>query len=341
MDKNRIAAMSVKIIKTGISDTLQDEGRYGSMQFGINTGGAMDRYAMRLANLLVGNPVHKVVIEMHFPASAFMFTNAALVALAGADFMASINGEPIPLLQPIRVCKNDVLHFHKPVHGARAYLAVEGGWVAEQWLGSCSSNLFVKRGGYHGRALKKGDEVFVNHTGSKSSTGNQHFSILPWRVNPEFDPHHKPAAGREKEVWVLPGHEWGLLSAQSKENFCMTSFVVTRQADRMGYRLNNIPLHLNTTVEMISSAVTFGTVQLLPDGKPIILMADHQTTGGYPRLAHVISAHRSRLAQLNPGDKIRFRITSPAMAENLLQNQQMHLHQLQNACTFRLEQYFS
>ena len=119
----------------------------------------------------------------------------------------------------------------------------------------------------------------------------------------------------------------------------MTSFVITNQSDRMGYRLNNIPLHSITPEEVVSSAVSFGTVQLLPDGRLIVLMADHQTTGGYPRIAHVISAHQRKLAQMKAGDKIHFRLTDQLTAEQLFIKQQQHLQQLQNACTFRLEEY--
>ena len=115
---------------------------------------------------------------------------------------------------------------------------------------------------------------------------------------------------------------------------------MSQQSDRMGYRLNNIPLTTTTKDEVISSAVSFGTIQLLPDGKLIILMADHQTTGGYPRVGHIISAHHSKLAQLKGGDKIQFRLTDLQNAEDLFINQQQHLLQLQNACSFRLKEYF-
>lgn len=140
---------------------------------------------------------------------------------------------------------------------------------------------------------------------------------------------------------MLPGNEWERLTNESKENFTMTSFVITQQSDRMGYRLNNIPLHSMINDEVVSSAVSFGTIQLLPDGGLIVLMADHQTTGGYPRVAHVITAHHTKLAQMKAGDKIHFRMTDLATAEQLLIKQQQHLLQLQNACTFRLEQYFN
>lgn len=324
--------MSIQIIKSGIMDTIQDGGRTGYPHLGINPSGAMDRYAMQTANLLVGNDPAEAVIELHFPASVFLFGYPALVAVGGADFSATINGDPVPALQPLWVNRNDVLQFHKPVSGARACLAIAGGLHVKPWLGSNSTNLKAGCGGFAGRNLQKGDELLFRQS-FPAPPDPDAFRILPWKAD--------AAWGDEiPEIAVLPGNEWDRLTTESRENFFMTSFVITQQSDRMGYRLNNIPLPVMTQEELVSSAVSFGTVQLLPDGKLIVLMADHQTTGGYPRLAHVISAHHSKLAQLKAGDKIRFRFTDHATAERLFLKQQQHLLQLQNACTFRLEEYF-
>lgn len=325
--------MSIRVIKPGILDTVQDEGRFGYQHLGINPAGAMDKFAMQAANALVGNKPGEAVIEMHFPASVFLFTGPALIALSGACFSASINGEPVPHLHPVAVVKNDVLQFHKPAGGTRAYLAVAGGLRLKEWLGSKSTHLKVKAGGYNGRALQKGDELFFDQS-FQYLPGKDEFVVLPWKADISW-------GDTSKNILVLPGAEWERLTTEAKENFTMTSFIITQQSDRMGYRLNNIPFPVMTNEEMVSSAVSFGTVQLLPDGKLIILMADHQTTGGYPRIAHVVSAHHSRLAQLKPGDKIQFRLTSQAAAEKMLIKQQQHLLQLQNACIFRLEKYFN
>ncbi len=324
--------MSIKIIKAGILDTIQDNGRYGHQHIGVNPTGAMDKYAMQVTNILVGNKPGEAVIEMHFPASVFMFTQAALIALGGADFSASINGEPVPGLHPILVGKNDVLQFHTPVNGARAYMAVAGGLAIDKWMNSYSTHLKAKAGGYNGRNMQKDDELYFRMPSSFSEKQND-FTILPWQADTHW-------GDVSKEVLLLPGNEWDRLTTESKENFTMTSFVITQQSDRMGYRLNNIPFPVMTNEEVVSSAVSFGTIQLLPDGKLIILMADHQTTGGYPRVAHVISAHHSRMAQMKAGDKIHFKLTGQQTAEELLIKQQQHLLQLQNACTFRLEEYF-
>ena len=323
--------MSLKVIKAGILDTIQDNGRYGNQHLGINPSGAMDKYAMQVTNMLVGNRPNEAVIEMHFPAAVFMFTQPALIALGGADFSASINGEPVSNLHAIIVDKNDVLQFHKPVNGAREYLAVNGGLVADNWMNSYSTHLKAKAGGYKGRNLRKDDELLFR-TPFSIPIPQEEFIVLPWQADIKW-------TDENKKILVLPGNEWERLTTESKEYFTMTSFVITQQSDRMGYRLNNIPLHSNTNEEVVSSAVSFGTIQLLPDGGLIVLMADHQTTGGYPRVAHVISAHHSKLAQMKAGDKIQFRFTDQQTAEELLIKQQQHLLQLQNACTFRLEQY--
>jgi len=325
--------MSLKVIKSGILDTIQDNGRYGNQHLGINPAGAMDKYAIQVTNMLVGNKPGEAIIEMHFPAAVFMFTQPALIALGGADFSASINGEPVPTLHAIVVGKNDVLQFHKPVNGARVYLAVGGGLVADNWMNSYSTHLKAKAGGYQGRNLRKDDELLLRQPFSVS-VQQEEFIVLPWQADTKW-------SDDSKEILILPGNEWGRLTTESKENFTMTSFVITQQSDRMGYRLNNIPLHSITNEEVVSSAVSFGTIQLLPDGGLIVLMADHQTTGGYPRVAHVISAHHSKLAQMKAGDKIQFRLTDQQTAEELLIKQQQHLLQLQNACTFRLQQYFN
>ena len=325
--------MSLRIIKAGILDTIQDLGGYGQQQLGINPGGAMDKYAMQVINVLVGNHPGEATIEMHFPPSVFMFTQPALIALGGADFFPSINGERVPNLHAIIVGKNDVLQFHKPVNGARAYLAIRGGFAINKWMNSCSTHLKAKVGGYKGRNLGKDDELLLNQSFSFPVKQND-FTILPWRAD-------AGGSNDQKEIFILPGNEWERLTAESKENFTMTSFIITQQSDRMGYRLNNIPLHSLANEEVVSSAVSFGTVQLLPDGRLIVLMADHQTTGGYPRVAHVIAAHHSKLAQMKAGNKIHFRFTDQHTAEELFIKQQQYLLQLQNACTFKLQEYFN
>jgi antagonist of KipI len=326
--------MNLRIIKAGILDTIQDQGRYNYQHLGINPGGAMDKLSAQVANFLVGNNGHQAVIELHFPASEFFFEQPALIAISGANFSANVNGEEIPYLHPVLVSKYSILQFHGLITGARAYLAVNGGFDIPKWLDSYSTNLKAAEGGYKGRAFQKDDEIGIGTIAAFDSLlEKKEFYILPWKAD----------TGRasivDEEIRVLPGREWDLLTEKSKEKIFQQSFTIASQSDRMGYRLKSEPLSMLNNGEIISSAVSFGTVQLLPDGQLIVLMADHQTAGGYPRVAHVITAHLSRLAQMRPGERINFSMTDLKTAEELLIRQQQHLQQLRNACTFRLSEY--
>lgn len=328
--------MNLRIIKAGVLDTVQDMGRYGWQHLGINPGGAMDKLSAQAANILAGNDRQEAVIELHFPASSFFFEQPTLIAVSGADFSASINGEEVPCLHPILVSKYSILQFHRVTNGARAYLAVHGGLNLTKWLDSYSTHLKAGAGGHKGRPLQKDDEIgFRIDRDLCQLIDKKEYIVLPWKADTVWN--HNDI----EEVYVLPGNEWDRLTNASKEKFREQSFVITTQSDRMGYQLKGDPFLMNTNEEVISSGVNFGTIQLLPGGQLIVLMADHQTTGGYPRVAHVITAHHSKIAQMKPGDSIRFRFTDLQTAEELLIKQQQHLLQLQNACTFRLQQFMN
>jgi antagonist of KipI len=151
--------MSISIAKPGLLDTIQDLGRFGYGNWGVNPGGVMDTYAARVANMLVGNEIGEAVMEIHFPGAQILFEQNALISLTGADFSPTLNDELLPLWRPIVVRKNTVLHFPRLQSGARCYLAVHGGFCAEKWLGSYSTNMKAEAGGYQGRKLEKGDEL--------------------------------------------------------------------------------------------------------------------------------------------------------------------------------------
>lgn len=326
--------MSLRIIKAGVLDSIQDMGRYGWQHLGINPTGAMDKFSAKAANILVGNDPDEAVIEMHFPASIFLFEKPAMISLCGADFPATINGESIPSAHAILVNKDSLLQFNEPEQGARLYMAMKGGFVADKWLDSRSTNLKINAGGFNGRNLRKNDQIFFREPKNLSSLiGEKDFIILPWQADLNWDNDH------DNDIFILSGHEWNWLTEETKKDFLKTSFIITNQSDRMGYRLNNTLLQTTTNEEVVSTVVTFGTIQLLPDGQLIILMADHQTTGGYPRLAHIISAHHFRVAQLKAGDNIHFCFTDQKTAESLLVRQEHHLKQLEDACAFRLSSF--
>ena len=329
--------MSLKIIRQGILDTIQDIGRHFHQHLGVNPGGAMDRIAMQVANSLVGNILHAPTIEMHFPAPVVLFQEETIIAITGADFTPMLNGEVIPLYHPVIVSKNSILQFNRLVHGARCYLSVFGGYKIQPWLNSTSTHIKAGVGGIDGRSLQEDDEIeFVSQLKNKSNItiNTNHFRVLPWSADKRLQ------IDLSNRIRLLPGPEWNMLSKKTIESFTTDPFTIRNASDRMGYRLDGPVLQPDDAFEhinMVSSPVTFGTVQLLPDGQLIILMADHQTTGGYPRIATVINVDLPILAQKNPGQTIQMQITDIETAELLLLRQQHDLLQLQHACEFRLD----
>jgi len=326
--------MSLKIVKAGMLDSIQDMGRFGYQQVGINPTGVMDKFATAIANILVGNNYNEPVIEIHFPAATIFFEQATIIALSGADFNARINETQIPTNHPVIVNKNTTLQFHSLKNKSRCYLAIKGGMKLSKWLNSYSTNLVAEAGGFSGRRLLKDDILELNNgTNTYNLKDTDDFKILPWSANEDFGMHYN------EEFLVMQGSEWDWLDNPSQEKFLKNPFFISHNSDRMGYRLASEPLHSATKTELVSSAVNFGTIQLLPDGQLIILMADHQTTGGYPRLGNIISAQLPILAQMKAGDKIQFKFTDHQAAENLILKQQQHLTQLEIACKLRLENY--
>lgn len=321
--------MSIRVIKAGMLDSFQDGGRYGYQHWGINPGGAMDLVALQVANMLVGNAPMETALEMHFPAAELLFEHAALIAVSGADFSAVANDVSIALNKPFVVAAGTIVRFLRREKGARVYLAVAGGFQLARWLGSSGTNLKVHAGGM-GRRLQKDDRILISETDQLTETQS---GPLSWQASVgDLYP-----AGLTR---FIAGAEYDWLGA-GKDLLGHEAFRLEAGSDRMGYRLRGRPITADAATEMISTAVTKGTMQLLPDGQLIVLMADHQTTGGYPRAGHVITADQPSLAQLGPGESIRFSCVSIETALSALNAQQRNLQQLQNACTFRLKQYFS
>lgn len=327
--------MSLKILKAGMLDTIQDAGRFGYQQFGINPTGTMDRYAAAIANILVGNNQNEAVLEMHFPAPSILFEETSLVALSGADFDANINGKPVPLDQPVIINQGRTLQFRSLKNKSHCYLAVRGGIKISSWLSSYSTNLKAEAGGYSGKRLVKDDVLELNKEASYDFTDDDDLGILPWKAVEEL------GTGPAEELMIIASNEWQWLDKGSQEKFLKNPFYISPHSDRMGYRLASEPLYAAIKTELISSAVNFGTIQLLPDGQLIILMADHQTTGGYPRLGNIISTHLPKLAQMKAGAEVRFKFTDHNTAESLLIKQHQHLLQLEIACKLKLENKYT
>lgn len=315
--------MSITIVRPGLLDTVQDNGRFGYRYLGINTGGAMDLFAMHISNIIVGNTQGEAVLEMHFPAAVLSFNAPCTIALTGADFAPTLNGETVPMWQPVAVEKNSLLQFDKKVSGARVYLSVRGGFQTTSWLGSCSTNLQATIGGHKGRSLLKGDEILFNIVQNKrsgSATGKKRWQLK----SPVYD----------QRLGILPGLHWHAIPPKQQQVFMQQELIVLHQSNRMGYQLQG-PVIGTETGEQVSAAVNFGTVQSLPHGRYTILGADHQATGGYPVIGHVITAHHYKLAQLAAGDHVVFEWCSYENALSLWQQQQRYLTQLQHAVNLR------
>ncbi len=323
--------MSLTIIKAGILDTIQDEGRFGFQSSGINASGAMDVFAARLANCLLGKLMNSAVIEMHFPAPVISFSEAAVICITGADFTAAINDKKIQINQPVLVNKEAVIKFKKVKQGARCYLSVLNNFTLTSWLNSYSTNVKAAAGGLRGGALKSGDVIpFEKINALSGFLKDATCKVLPWYAHPQ------PTTAIDK-IEVIKGSEWNWLNETSQQTFLNSSFKITKVADRMGYRLFGTPLHLKEAKQLVSSSVCFGTLQLLPSGQLIVLMADHQTTGGYPRVANVISSHLPLLAQCKPNDILSFSFTNIESAEQKLLQQINYLQQVQYAAGFKIE----
>lgn len=297
--------MTLKVIKPGLLSSFQDTGRHGFQHWGVPVGGAMDEAAHELCNLLVGNPRTFTTLEMTLQGPTLHFQAKALVGLAGADLGAVINGEPFKPGMSRVVPADSMLSFSKRVKGARAYLAVGGGFLLSPVMNSTSTHTRGGFGGLRGRALQAGDLIPIC-----SSFANPP-RLAAWQE-------HGVEEGLEAPIRVMVGREWRFFSEQARRVLLDSRYTLTPASDRMGYRLEGEALPLAMPCELLSESVAFGTVQVPPNGQPVILMADRQTTGGYPRIAQVASVDLPRLAQMLPGDTLRFSLIDLHSAQALL-----------------------
>lgn len=306
--------MEIKIIRPGMLTTVQDLGRRGMRRTGLAAGGAMDKYSLRLANLLVGNKEGEAGLEMTLAGPELEFSEDVLIAVVGADMGG------VKLSQPLKIKAGERVQFTSAKKGCRSYLAVAGGLRIAPVLGGKGTDLRAALGGFRGRALKAGD-VLKAKAVKREIAGR-------WSLSPKLF----PAYSNCPEVRVLPGAEM----AEFSEGFFKSEFKISPQSDRMGYRLIGSALKRKTDRELISAAVVPGTVQVPPDGEPIVLMADAQTIGGYPRIAHVVQVDLTLLAQLGPGDRVRFVETDLAHAHFLLRRRKHDLNLLREALRYKV-----
>lgn len=290
--------MSIAVLRAGTLTTLQDLGRRGWAALGVGASGPMDDVAFRLANALVGNPGNAVALELTWSGPRLRFEHDALVALTGADCDARVGERALPGWRTVRVDAGSEVDCGRMRHGARAYLAIAGGIVASEVLGSAAADLNAGIGALGGRALRTGDVLETAAAPTQAALRTRAWSLDP---QPWFDLH------ADTPIRLLRGSHADLLCASSQADLFGTPFRIHADSNRVGLRLEGATLALEAPCETISEPVARGTVQLPPAGRPIVLMAEHPTTGGYPRIGQVAAIDQPRLAQRRPSDEVRFR----------------------------------
>ena len=305
----------LRVKKPGLFTTVQDLGRPNAIAAGVPPGGAMDRFAHRAANLLVANDETAATLECTLSGPELVALENCLVAVTGADFDPRVNGEPEPTWTGIFLSKGDELAFAGRRQGGRAYIAVAGGIAADKWLGSMSTNLMTKRGGMHGRQLLAADII--------ATAGDAHTPAISGR---HLAPNQRPDYS-DHTLGAIAGPHLRRLGATGRRTLFNAEFKVSRDADRMGYRLEGPTLDASGE-ELLSFGLAAGALQVPRSGQPILLMADHQTAGGYPVVATVASAAMPVAAQLLPGDRLSFAEVSIESARKLRAAQRAALDSL-------------
>jgi antagonist of KipI len=302
--------MSVRVLRPGLLTTLQDHGRHGLQHVGLCPGGAMDPVALSLANALVGNDPAEAALEITVIGPELSFEEDTLVAVCGAEFKGSF-----PHNRPVLAPAGSRFNVGRASRGARAYLAVAGGFAVEPVLGSRSTYLPGRFGGFQGRSLRHGDVLHLNNPEASKRfeklKGKKDGSVK-WSAPPLTLPDREPIL-----VHVIEGQHFGTFDANAQRLFFDAVWRIAPDSNRMGFRLAGPALVRAQDGEILSGPTCLGSVQVPANGVPIALMADHQTTGGYPRIAEIVSADVPRLAQLAPGGSVHFTRCDLGMAAEL------------------------
>ncbi len=307
------------IRKPGVLTTIQDSGRYGFQQYGISPSGAVDLFAMRIANLLVGNLPGEAVIEATMAGPELEALQDTWISICGGNLSPSINGNKASMWKALPLKKGDVLSFGQPTNGIRAYIAMAGGIAAEEVLGSKSTYIKGGIGGIEGRPLKKGDSIHVRETPVKPAFKRSlHVAEIP-------------SYGRDITLRIIPGPHTSSFSDKAVETFFFSRYEVTPESDRMGCRLSGPEVAPEDGADILSDAVPFGGIQVPADGQPIIMLSDRQTTGGYTRIGTVISVDIPLIAQAAPGSSITFQRITVMEAQKLYLQERKLLKQLEMA----------
>ena len=311
--------MSITVLNPGLLTTVQDLGRVGYQQFGVSVSGVMDPRATMLANILVGNEDGEAVLECTMMGPHLQFDQANVIAITGGDLGATLDGQPVSTYCAIKVAAGQVLRFTAPKKGCRAFIAFAGGLDIPEVMGSRSTYMKAKIGGLNGRKLEKGDKI--GFRAPKADFPNMNARAMA----PEF------VARPEYTVRVLLGPQDDYFTQEGINTFLSEVYTVTPEFDRMGCRLEGAVIQHKDGGDIISDGIAFGAIQVPSAGKPIIMLGDRQTTGGYTKIANVITADFRILAQLKQGDKVRFEKVSIKAAQDALLTQRAALRHIRNA----------
>ncbi|MFD1334324.1 biotin-dependent carboxyltransferase family protein [Oceanobacillus iheyensis] len=308
-----------EVMKPGLATSVQDLGRTGYQQYGVVVSGAMDAFALQVANVLVGNERTEAGLEIVIMGPKMKILEDIIFAIGGADLSAKLDNQLIQPWKSYRASKGQILSFGQPAQGSYAYLAIAGGIDVPSVMKSKSTFVKARLGGFHGRFLQKGDILSSNDSyGINARPGRQ----LKNKDIPDYD-YNRP-------IRVIKGPDQQLFSSTSYDSFFASTYKMSPQSDRMGYRLEGEPIsHIDgDSADIISDAILPGTIQIPANGQPIILLADRQTSGGYARMATVITVDLPQVIQRMSGTAFTFELISLAEAQQLYKNQESFLRHL-------------
>lgn len=291
-----------QVVKSGILSLLQDAGRFGYYKLGLTNGGPVDTLAFRWANRLCGNSLNETAIEVTLGGAQLVALQDMVIAVTGAQIPLTVNRRALSLWRSHNICEGDILHFGYAKTGLRCYLAVAGGFQLESQFGSTTTVVREGIGGLSGGCLDKDDVLpaFKAH----------------WKNHRQLPLKHIPSYPEALTLKMVLGYQYKYFGRQQKRQFFRNQYVVTADADRMGYRLKGVPIGSDIS-SMLSEGIALGSVQFPPDGQPIVLLNDRQTIGGYPKLGCVIPSDLNLLSQCKQGQKIRFEAISYSQAREI------------------------
>jgi antagonist of KipI len=309
--------MKLTVARAGFSTTVQDRGRFGSRQLGVSISGALDPHSLRVVNLLAGNDENAAGLEFTSGNVRLRFDDQRLIAWCGGEYEVVASGHAIPAGHVAVLWAGDELLIGGPRRGCRGWLAISGGIDVSPVLGSRATDLRAKFGGYDGRVLRDGDALPLGENSRRAEgwirklSGNR---VAPWSA-----PYDWTNPARDEPVLrVVPGADWPGFEASAHRDLTNHEFTVLPASDRMGARLEGPQLKRTDNADLLSEAVAPGTIQVPPNGHPILLLGDCQTIGGYPKIAHVITVDLAAAAQLCAGGRLHFSPISLADAHRLL-----------------------